>query len=87
MANKVITPTIHTINALNNFGDWLTKKMKETHTSDEKLAKVVGLNRKTILRYRHSQGTPKLDTVAAIFAYFEEPAIHISLLNEEGRHD
>ena len=83
--NKSITPTVHTVNCMKNFGSWLTEKMKETKTSDEELAAHVDLDRKTILRYRHCESVPKLDVVAAIFAYFGESTIHISLLdhNEE----
>ena len=83
--NKSISPTVHTVNCMKNFGSWLTEKMKETKTSDEQLAEYVDLDRKTILRYRHCETVPKLDVVAAIFAYFGESTIHICLLdhNEE----
>ena len=83
MANRITTPTIHTINASKNFGTWLTEKMKETHTTDDKLADYVDMDRKTILRYRHNEGTPRLDLVAKIFAYFGESSIHISLSDHQ----
>lgn len=83
--NRVITPTVHTVNATKNFSTWLTEKMAETKTSDATLAQYVGLERKSILKYRNGQSSPKLNVMAAIFAYFGESTIHISLLdhNEE----
>ena len=79
--NRVITPTVHTVNATENFSAWLTEKMKETGTTDRRLAEHVGLERKTILKYRRGQLSPKLNVMAAIFAYFGETTIHISLLD------
>ena len=80
--NRSITPTKHTVNALINFSVWLTEKMQETNITDEKLAAHIDMDRKTICRYRHNQQVPRLDVVAAIFAYFGEPDIHISLLSD-----
>ena len=74
--NRVITPTVHTVNATRNFSSWLTEKMAET-----KLAEHVGLERKSIIKYRLGQSSPKLDVMAAIFAYFGESTIHISLMD------
>lgn len=79
--NKVITPTIHTDNATKNFSAWLTEKMAETNTSEAKLAEHVGLERKSIIKYKLGQSSPKLDVMAAIFAYFGETSIHVSLLD------
>ena len=79
--NKVITPTVHTVNATRNFSSWLTEKMAETNTSEAKLAEHVGLERKSIVKYKLGQSSPKLDVMAAIFAYFGESTIHISLLD------
>ena len=41
--NRVITPTVHTVNATRNFSTWLTEKMAETNTSETKLAEHVGV--------------------------------------------
>lgn len=79
--NRVITPTVHTFNATKNFSAWLTEKMAETNTSETKLAEHVGLERKSIIKYRLGQSSPKLDVMAAIFAYFGETSIHVSLLD------
>ena len=79
--NRVITPTVHTVNATRNFSSWLTEKMAETNTSETKLAEHVGLERKSIIKYRLGQSSPKLDVMAAIFAYFGETSIHVSLLD------
>ena len=79
--NRVITPTVHTVNATKNFSAWLTEKMQETGITDRRLAEHIGLERKSIIKYRLGQSSPKLDVMAAIFAYFGESAIHISLLD------
>lgn len=79
--NRVITPTVYTVNATKNFSAWLTEKMAETNTSETKLAEHVGLERKSIIKYRLGQSLPKLDVMAAIFAYFGETSIHVSLLD------
>ena len=79
--NRVITPTVHTVNATRNFSSWLTEKMTETNTSETKLAEHVGLERKSIIKYKLGQSSPKLDVMAAIFAYFGETSIHVSLLD------
>lgn len=79
--NRVITPTVHTVNATKNFSARLTEKMAETNTSETKLAEHVGLERKSIIKYRLGQSSPKLDVMAAIFAYFGETSIHVSLLD------
>lgn len=79
--NRVITPTVHTVNATKNFSAWLTEKMAETNTSETKLAEHVGLERKSIIKYRSRQSSPKLDVMAAIFAYFGETSIHVSLFD------
>ena len=41
----------------------------------------VGLERKSIVKYKLGQSSPKLDVMAAIFAYFGESTIHISLMD------
>ena len=79
--NKSISPTVHTVNATKNFCTWLTEKMAETNTSETKLAEHVGLERKSICKYKLGQSSPKLDVMAAIFAYFGESTIHISLMD------
>lgn len=79
--NRVVTPTVNTVNATENFSAWLTEKMAETKTSEAKLAEHVGLERKSIIKYKLGQISPKLDVMAAIFAYFGETSIHVSLLD------
>lgn len=77
--NRLLPPTHASINARQNFANWLTKKMDERKLSDDALAAAIGLDRKTILRYRHCQGVPRLEVVATIYAYFGEKKIDISL--------
>lgn len=77
--NRLLPPTHASINARQNFANWLTKKMDERKLSDDALADAIGLDRKTILRYRHCAAVPRMDVVATIYAYFGEKKIDISL--------
>lgn len=79
MANRSILPTIRTVSALQNFSDWLREKLSETHTTDTELAEAIGLERKAIIAYANRQRYPKLDVLAAIFAYFGEDRISIEI--------
>ena len=76
--NRLLPPTHASINARQNFANWLTKKM------DERKLSAIGLDRKTILRYRHCSAVPRLEVVATIYAYFGEKKIDISLLDDKG---
>ena len=82
--NRILPPTHASINARQNFANWLTRKMEERKLSDDALAAAIGLDRKTVLRYRHCQGVPRLEVVATIYAYFGEKKIDISLLDDKG---
>ena len=77
--NRILPPTHASIIARQNFANWLTKKMDERKLSDDALANAIGLDRKTILRYRHCAAVPRMDVVATIYAYFGEKKIDISL--------
>ena len=79
MANRSILPTVRTVSALQNFSDWLREKLKETKTSETVLAREIGLERKTIVAIVNRQRYPKLDVLAAIFAYFGEDRISIEI--------
>jgi DNA-binding XRE family transcriptional regulator len=58
--------------------------MEERNLTDDALAAAIGLDRKTILRYRHCQGVPRLEVVATIYAYFGEKKISIDLCDLGG---
>ena len=77
--NRLLPPTHASINARQNFANWLTKKMDEKKLSDDALADAIGLDRKTILRYRHCAAVPRMDVVADIYSYFGEKKISIDL--------
>ena len=79
MSNKSITPTIATVSAADNFADWLRSKMDEKGVTCAQLATALGYERKAIMAYRTCQTSPKLDTLAAIFAYFGENRITIEI--------
>ena len=82
--NRILPPTHASINARQNFANWLTRKMEERNLTDDALAAAIGLDRKTILRYRHCAAVPRLEVVATIYAYFGEKKIDISLLDDKG---
>lgn len=82
--NRILPPTHASINARQNFANWLTKKMDERNLTDDALAAAIGLDRKTVLRYRHCAAVPRMDVVATIYAYFGEKKIDISLLDDKG---
>ena len=80
--NKRIEPNKATINANKFFAAWLRIAMEKNHISCEKLAKAIGLERKAILSYLNCQTSPKLETVAAIYAYFNCERIFIPIAED-----
>ena len=79
MANKSITPTVATVAAAYNFADWLREKMTEKRITCAQLARAIGYERKAIMSYLSGKSSPKLDTLAEIFAYFGENRISIEI--------
>lgn len=79
MSNKNVTPTFQTIRASENFAEWLNKKMRQRGVTCAQLAEAIGCERKAIVSYRTCGTLPRLDAVAAIFAYFGEDEISIPL--------
>ena len=79
MSNKSILPTVQTIAAADNFAEWLREKMTERHLSAEQVAHAIGYERKAILSYLNCKSSPKLNTIAALFAYFGEYRITIEI--------
>ena len=82
--NRILPLTHASIAARQNFANWLTRKMEERNLTDDALAAAIGLDRKTILRYRHCAAVPRMDVVATIYSYFGEKKIDISLLDDKG---
>lgn len=76
--NRVLTNII-TINAADNFADWLRSRCKETGTPLKALSRETGITRSCLYRYLRGTATPKLDTLAVIFDYFGDTEIKISL--------
>lgn len=70
MANKSIPQTIHTITALDNFADWLTRSMKESGTTNKELANYVGVNLRTIITWKTKSRYPRLDQMVMVCEYF-----------------
>lgn len=80
--NRCIPQTTTTIAALDDFVDFLTTKMEETHTSQTALAKAIGVERKTITHLCNKQVYPKLDVMAEIYKYFGQAEINITIKGE-----
>ena len=55
-----------------------------TRGEAKKLAKAVGLDRKSIYAYEYLERSPKLDIVAKIMAYYGNDFIHIPLKDING---
>lgn len=70
MANKSIPQTKHTITALDNFVDWLTRSMEEADVTNAELADYVGCERKTIVAWKTKSRYPRLDQMVMVCEYF-----------------
>jgi len=79
MGNKTIEPTNASRAASNNFTRWLRMKLATTNTTHAQLARAIGLERKAIVAYVNNKCSPKLDVVAAIYEYFGEETINLSI--------
>lgn len=79
MAQKVITPNAAVFSGSEYFADWLRLKLKKTHTTYAQLGSALGYDRKAIMAYVNNQRSPRLDTVIAIFNYFEEDSVYIPI--------
>ena len=77
MANKCILPTVRTDAALKYFSTWLDQKLKKFDVSEATLAQHVGLERKSISKYRNGQSFPKLDVLVMIYDFFDEDAVYV----------
>lgn len=75
--NHSPTQTIETTQASIAFADWLTDKLAETHTTEEQLARAIGLNRKAIVSFVTLARSPKLEHVVKIFNYFGYTSVYI----------
>lgn len=77
--NKSIAPTVYTIAAADNFADWLRDEMKKNRVSCAQLANLIGYERKAIVAWTGAKTSPRLDAVAALFAYFGKDRIEIEI--------
>lgn len=77
--HRCIPQTVTTVSALDDFVDFLTTKMEETHTSQTALAKAIGVERKMINRICNKQVYPRLDVMAEIYRYFGQAEINITI--------
>ena len=84
--NKALPPTIETVNAIQEFATFLNTEMERWNISEIKLAKDIGLERKTIMAYKLGKRPPKLDVMARIYAYFGHRTITISLDDAGGNN-
>ncbi len=68
--NRVPKTTLQSAVAIENFKDYLNRKLKENNETKRHLALSVDLDRKTIIDYSLGRRIPKLDTLAKIFHHF-----------------
>ena len=81
--NHSPTQTTETIQASIAFADWLTDKLAKTHTTEEQLARAIGLNRKAIVAFVTLARSPKLDHIVKIFNYFGYTSVFIPFKEKE----
>ena len=55
---------------MNNFAKNLTELMKESETSQNKLANALNVKQQTISRYINGEREPDIDTIIAIAKFF-----------------
>lgn len=84
MCGKCIEINKKTANALHNFEFWLSNHMTESDISNAKLAQYVGVDRKTVIEWRHGRRFPKLDQLVMVFDYFDENWVQIPFYKEFG---
>lgn len=77
--NKNATATVNTIAAADNFAEWLRDEMKKHRVTCDQLARAIGYERKSIVNWTGCKSVPRLDAVAAIFAYFDKNRIEIEI--------
>lgn len=77
--NNKATQTVQTIAVADNFADWLRTEMKKHHVSCAQLAQAIGYERKSIVAWMGCKTSPRLDAIAAIFAFFDKRRIEIEI--------
>lgn len=82
MCGKCININTKTANALHNFSLWLNDNMTESDTSNAELAQYVGVERKTVIEWRHGRRFPKLNQLVMIFDYFDQGWVQIPFFRE-----
>jgi hypothetical protein len=77
--NKNVEPSASSIRASVWFAEYLQKKLEENPRSAPKLAKAIGMERKSIYDFALLKRSPKLEIVAKILAYYGEEEINIPI--------
>ena len=77
--NKKITPSASSVAASLWFAEYLQKKLEEDPGSAPKLAKAIGMERKSIYDFALLRRSPKLEIVVKILAYYGEDEIRIPI--------
>ena len=84
--NKIVTPNMASILATDEFIRIVKNEMEKQNLTKEQIAKVTNVDRKTIYRWLDGNTTPKLDSVAQIFAALGFKEIRLPLsINVERR--
>lgn len=87
--NHSITPTTATAAASLWFAEYLQEKLgglrcgNHPDESAVKLAKAIGIERKSLYAYAHCERSPRLDIVAKVLEYYGETEIAIPLIFSE----
>ena len=77
--NQKITPSASSVAASLWFAEYLQKKLEEDPGSAPKLAKAIGMERKSIYDFALLRRSPKLEIVVKILAYYGEDEIRIPI--------
>lgn len=77
--NKNITPSASSVAASLWFAEYLQNKLAEDPGSAPKLAKAIGMERKSIYDFALLRRSPKLEIVAKILSYYGEEEIKIPI--------
>ena len=77
--NKNITPSSSSVAAAHWFAEYLQNKLAEDPGSAPKLARAIGMERKSIYDFALLRRSPKLEIVAKILSYYGEEEIRIPL--------
>ena len=81
--NKKVTPSASSSRASLWFAEYLQNKLAEDPGRAPKLARAIGMERKSIYDFALLRRSPKLEIVAKILSYYGEEEIRIPLNSKD----